>query len=118
MTYQEWIDKNVPENCDGMCKEIVGKMVIQFHELVKVRGHYYCAILGEREHWWLVDPAGNIVDPTKAQFPTKGKGHYEPWEEGRKEPVGLCMNCGAYCYENQYFCCNSCENVVMADYIG
>jgi hypothetical protein len=106
--YSEWITKNITE-AYGKCKEMAEEMAKIFPELTIVRGHYYCMVWGEREHWWLVDEQGHIVDPTAAQFPTKGNGEYVPWDEGAPEPTGMCPNCGEYCYDGNYCCSESCS---------
>ena len=50
-------------------------------------------------HWWLQTKEGEIIDPTAIQFPTKGHGVYDPWDETQKAPTGMCPNCGEYCYD-------------------
>lgn len=100
--YREWIEHHAPrtpEEARGKCAEVTADMQKEFPELTRVRGHYYCHIWGERKHWWLIDrDSSEIVDPTVIQFPSKGHGHYEPWDEGEPEPTGRCPNCGQYCY--------------------
>ncbi len=113
--YNEWIQNNVTESY-GTCKEVTLKMQEAFPELRRVRGHYYCAIWGERGHWWLIDENGNIVDPTKAQFPSKGIGHYDEWDESQKELTGICPNCGDYCYDGNSVCSEACH-ISYASYI-
>jgi len=95
--YQHWIDQNV--DVAGRCKEITEAMVKEFPELRRVRGHYYCWIWGEREHWWLVTSDGEVIDPTAAQFPSKGEGRYVEFDG--QEPTGMCPNCGEYCYNGE-----------------
>lgn len=94
MTYQEWIDANVQGDGYGQCSSITKEMAAAFPELRRVRGHYYCHTWGERTHWWLVTKDGAVVDPTAAQFPSKGRGVYVEWNEGDPEPIGKCANCG------------------------
>jgi hypothetical protein len=113
--YEEWIAANVTDGGLGQCQEVTEQMLAAFPELIRVRGHYACHIWGPREHWWL-DDDGVIVDPTAEQFPSKGAGVYIPWEEGREEPTGKCMNCGDYCYGGSFFCSDACEATVMADF--
>lgn len=96
MTYQEWIDQL--DDVTGKCEEITAAMAEAFPELRRVRGHYHCWIWGKREHWWLMD-GDEVVDPTAAQFPSKGEGSYVEWEG--EEPTGMCPNCGEYCYDNE-----------------
>ena len=64
-----WLAANDPY---GACRAACDAMLLAFPELRLVRGHYLCPLWGDREHWWLVDPGGAIVDPTAAQFPTRG----------------------------------------------
>jgi hypothetical protein len=97
-----------PKEAYGACREVTERLAAQFPELRRVRGHYYCVTWGERAHWWLVDPEGNIVDPTASQFPSKGKGQYVEWVEGTKEPTGRCPNCGDLCYDGGYCCSENC----------
>ena len=116
MTYQEWIDEHYPdyESSYGKCAEATLDMQKVFPELTRVRGHYYCSSWGEREHWWLTDKDGNIVDPTARQFPTKGHGVYDPWDESQPEPTGICPNCGEYCYNNDTCCSENCSREYAA----
>ena len=76
--YSAWIAENVEGDGYGQCKEITRQMADAFPELTRVRGHYYCWAWGERAHWWLTY-AGDIIDPTSQQFPSKGHGEYVPW---------------------------------------
>jgi hypothetical protein len=98
--HQKWIDENVTGNGYGKCAEASEAMLAAFPELKRVRGHYYCMIWGERAHWWLVATDGSIVDPTSAQFPTKGNGVYVELAPDAKEPKGMCPNCGELFYES------------------
>jgi hypothetical protein len=93
-----------PLDLYGKCAEVTQQMAAANPSLRRVRGHYYCPIWGERAHWWLVDRDGKIIDPTAAQFPSKGNGTYVEWQEGEKEPSGKCYNCGDYCYDGKVFC--------------
>lgn len=106
--YKKWIETNIKNEGLGQCKEATVQMKECFPELTRIRGHYYCPIWGEREHWWLTTPQGEIIDPTVAQFPSKGIGHYEPWNESKKEPTGKCPNCGDYCYNGKTVCSDRC----------
>lgn len=48
-------------------------------------------------HWWLVDPAGDIVDPTLAQFgPVSEYREIDEAHPARHYPRVKCMNCGSY----------------------
>ncbi len=106
-----WLKTNNPY---GRCADATEAMKAAFPELTRVRGYYLDAAWGSREHWWLTAPDGSIVDPTAEQFPTLGKGHYEPWDETQKEPTGQCMDCGEYCYDGNTFCSPACERSTLA----
>ena len=108
MTYAEWIREHVQSDGYGQCAELTEQMARAFPELKRVRGHYYDICWGERAHWWLVTPDGYIVDPTAAQFPTKGRGHYDPWDESEHEPTGKCINCGGYVLDGSSCCSDEC----------
>lgn len=107
--YQTWIAVHVTGDGYGQCAEATEQMQAAFPTLTRVRGHYYCPFWGEREHWWLVDPAGQIVDPTAAQFPSRGSGVYVPRDETQPEPTGRCPNCGEYCYDGATCCSENCH---------
>lgn len=85
----------------GTCKEVTEELAQRCPELRRVRGFYYDIFWGQRTHWWLIAPNGQIIDPTKSQFPDT-HGEYEEWVEGQEEPVGLCANCGDYVYASKW----------------
>ena len=114
--YYAWVEQNVEGTGYGDCREVTEKMAAAFPELTRVRGHYYCTSWGERAHWWLTTPEGEIVDPTFRQFPSKGNGVYVPWPEGAKEPTGMCMECGEPCYDGKFACSENCEVSLLAFY--
>lgn len=114
--YIRWIEDNVQDPYGG-CREITQKMSKAFPELKRVRGHYYCLVWGERQHWWLRTPEGKVVDPTAAQFPSKGCGEYVEWIEGESEPSGKCLNCGDLFYNGGNFCSIACERAALADFL-
>lgn len=114
--YQQWIDEHVPteESALGSCAEVTLAMVEAFPELTRVRGHYFCPLWNrDREHWWCATNEGAVIDPTVKQFPSKGCGIYEPWDESLPEPTGKCLECGEYCYEDNTFCCPAHERAFM-----
>jgi hypothetical protein len=92
--YQKWAER-FAQSHDGIllgtCREAVTAMVKDFPELREVLGHVEC-MWGRRGHAWAMDASGEIVDPTRAQFP--GPVTYEPWAPGKTVRVGRCMNCG------------------------
>ena len=95
----------------GKCKEMSEALIAQDPSLTLVRGFYYDAQWGEQQHWWTKDSNGNIIDPTKDQFPSKGLGHYEEFD-GMVE----CAECGKTMkeeeasFESRYaFCSGACH---------
>jgi hypothetical protein len=109
VTYAEWIAARYPDTASARacCAEATRKLVAAFPELRRVRGHYVCPLWGPREHWWCVAPDGSVVDPTQAQFPTRGGFEYEERDETRPEPTGRCHNCGEYCYGGRTDTCSA-----------
>lgn len=109
--HRKWIKQNVMGSGYGACAEVTKSMAEAFPELRRVRGHYYCYSWGKRTHWWLEDADGKIIDPTSAQFPSKGAGHYEPWDESQPEHNCRCMNCGETFYSpnGSAWCADSCR---------
>lgn len=64
---------------------------------------------GTEEHWWCVDQAGEIVDPTAAQFPSNGSGVYTPMTDtpaceicGREVDHDQFVNVGPICGSDCY----------------
>lgn len=96
----------------GKCKELSEELIKQNPELTLVRGYYFCPIWNVKEqHWWTKDKDGNIIDPTKDQFPSKGQGFYEEFDGTVK-----CSECGKigkeedFHYESRYaFCSDACH---------
>jgi len=116
--YQDWIDENVPSYPLGLCGSVTLEMVQAFTELKRVRGLYNCPFDGCRSHWWCIAPDGTIVDPTAAQFTSKGlMGEYVPWIEGSPEPTGKCPDCGELVYGRAIFCDQECRRRTE-DYLG
>lgn len=113
--YRVWIEENVTDTY-GKCAEVTEAMVAVFPELTRIRGFYMCEAWGVREHWWLVAPDGEIVDPTAGQFPSKGTSEYVPLKEGSLEPTGKCMNCGGYVYRASKACSTACAKALEAYY--
>jgi hypothetical protein len=121
--YERWILDNYPTRADAVmqCATATERMVVDFPELTRVRGHYYDTLWGRREHWWCATSTGAVVDPTAAQFPDGGIGVYEPLPDDAPEPIGRCYNCGEYCWKGQpgassSFCSAECRNEAMPDF--
>lgn len=72
-------------------------LVKQNPQLRLVRGHYICTIWGSQAHWWTVNENGDIIDPTKDQFPSKGYGDYIEFDG-----VVRCEQCGKEGHEDDF----------------
>jgi len=115
--YAAWIQTHVDGNGRGQCAAITRAMEACFPELRRVRGHYLDPIRGRRPHWWCVLSDGTIVDPTVAQF--SGCGEYEPLSEEDEEPLGKCVNCGEFCWQefgSSTFCSRNCAVEMQASF--
>lgn len=68
----------------------------------------------ERQHWWLLSPEGEIVDPTVKQYPGGVVYQYTDVTDWSEEeiadaiPTGRCLNCGAPCYRDEQTCSEEC----------
>ena len=95
--YLNWIkERCASDNPFGNCAEWTTDMLAAFPELTRVRGKVLLTNGWVREHWWLTDPCGQIIDPTASQFSQAGSKilYYEPHDESEPEPIGKCANCG------------------------
>ena len=62
----------------GKCKIFAEEEVRKNSNLKLVKGWYYCPIWNtEEQHYWCENEKGEIIDPTKLQFPSKGMGKYK-----------------------------------------
>jgi hypothetical protein len=78
-----------------------------FPELTLVKGFYRCHLTGQLyPHRWLETTSGHIVDPTASQFASGTFGEYIRIDD--PEPTGKCCNCGGYCYDGSFLCCEKC----------
>lgn len=78
------------EKYRGKCYEMCVSAIHADPSLNLVRGYYTCPIWNVREqHWWCTNKNGDIIDPTKLQYPSAGTGDYEVY-------LGwvVCDNCG------------------------
>jgi hypothetical protein len=115
---EEYVSKQPSRFVRGKCDAATKEMVAAFPELRRACGFVYCA-WGRDEHWWCVDPAGAIVDPTAEQFHLLSE--YEELDLTKEEdvariPTGKCMNCGGPCYGGRGSACSDeCEAELIAD---
>lgn len=113
--HAEWIKANVRGDGYGECHKMSAAMKKAFPDLREVKGFFHC-FWGSRQHGWLVDQDGTIVDPTRAQFP--GFGVYEeikPEDFATRIPSGRCMGCGDDVFGGETFCSDSCEESTRAE---
>lgn len=99
------------EKYRGKCKEMSESLVASDPSLTLIRGHYLCPFWGEQPHWWTKTVDGTINDPTKDQFPSKGRGEYVEFDGNVN-----CSNCGKTMKEeeadidgNYAFCSYDCH---------
>lgn len=86
--YQQWIDENVPVDCQQWCLTKADDMAKEFPELRVVGVHYF----GFGGHAWCVNDADKVVDPTAHQF--NSKFNYEEKRMERADfPIGKCHWC-------------------------
>lgn len=95
----------------GKCKEMSEALVKADPTLTLVRGFYHCPSWGEQQHWWTKAADGTINDPTKDQFPSRGRGEYVEFDG-----IIKCSNCGKEMKEEEAdidgryaFCSDQCH---------
>jgi hypothetical protein len=103
-----------------MCSTFTHNLALQFPELSRVAGFYQDNEDGaSREHWWLVTPTGEIVDPTADQFSDCGRGVYQRYDPELHLVVkGKCPCCGIglYTRTGAYPCSEPCDAELAAEY--
>lgn len=74
-TYERWITTHVRGNVRGRCGAWTRRMQQTFPELRRAGGLVapadrppYAGVHLVQQHWWLLTPAGDVVDPTARQF--------------------------------------------------
>ena len=116
----QWLEKNTPTeftDAFGRCHDFVAQLVKEFpEELTAIVGYYHDPMWGPRHHAWCITSRGTIVDPTAGQFPSAGRGVYEPF--GDHPPLFKCQNCGADVFTDEWypFCCDSCSAQAYAEF--
>lgn len=104
-----------------MCGVFTRLFAERFKSLKVVPGYYLTSPEGASrgEHWWLVDSAGAIVDPTADQFPEREHGHYLPYDPRIHMVVkGKCLCCGVLLYskEGSAPCSLGCDEELAAEF--
>jgi hypothetical protein len=94
----------------GKCKVLSELAVSADSSLKLVKGWYDCPFWGRQEHWWAIRANGEVVDPTKDQFPSGGEGEYVPFSG-----FYYCKQCGEEVleenvvpYGHHVFCSDTC----------
>jgi len=83
----------------GRCKEMSEALVASDPSLSLKRGHYFePAWGGDQPHWWCEDIDGNVVDPSKGQFPSNGTSIYTEFD-GFVD----CTNCRKEIHEDEIY---------------
>lgn len=75
---------------------------------------------GPWAHWWLVDAAGHVIDPTVFQYENVQPIRYDELPEdhpARHGPMKKCMNCGATFWTEGAVCSDKCYKE-FADSLG
>jgi len=98
--YDKWRKEQFPDPAEarGQCENASRAMAEKFPKLRLARGFVHLLDGGREQHWWCVDPHGNIVDPTWHQYIFMPMEYEEvadddPWV---LYPTRKCMNCGQY----------------------
>lgn len=65
------------EKYRGKCKEFAEDLCKKDPSLLLIRGWYICPFWGAQQHWWCETLSGEVIDPAKDQFPSKGLGEYK-----------------------------------------
>ena len=106
--HSTWITERypTPESARLQCAEATSAMLRDFPDLRRIRGHVMVGI-DYRPHWWCVDSADDIVDPTAHQW-SPPPVFYEPLPDDAEEPHGKCHHCGSLLFRSRgadsYFC--------------
>lgn len=65
-------------------------------------------------HLLTLGRAGNIVDPTVHQFPSRGAGDYRELGPDEKVPTNRCANCGGDVFNGDTVCSPACYSAYAA----
>lgn len=123
-TPEEWVAEWRKKHGVGvmMCRVASTDLQKAFPHLLLKRGWAHLGF-GKYQHWWCEDRDGTIYDPTSEQW---GRPiiHYEEYDLALHgpEPIGKCMNCGAYCFKDsspsQWACTEECQTELEVHYNG
>jgi hypothetical protein len=96
LEYKLWVKQHYPnaKAATGQCHQAAKAMVKEFPELRLARG-FVSTPDAELTHWWCVDQEGDVIDPTRHQFPLVF--WYTEISDDHplaKYPMKKCMNCG------------------------
>ena len=103
----------------GKCKEFSEALIEKDSSLRLVRGFYFCPIIKKEEmHWWCEAPNGEIIDPTRKQFPSTGEGTYREFDGWLR-----CSNCDSRVHiDSKNIITNGrhayCGDECYKDYVG
>ena len=124
--YSAWIREAIGDgNGYGKCKGLCEKMAQVFPELEVRKGLFHSLAWGDRQHFWLRDRNGTIVDPAGKQHPDgswfpENDAQYSDMTNMEDEeimqvvPTGKCMDCGEPTYGGKSMCSEACERSYMA----
>lgn len=111
MTYTAWIKAYVIKaacttGLKDRCREACRDMRKAFPELTAVPGAVTLADGRRIVHWWLIDAAGTVWDPTALQFDSEPVA-YTSLAEEEPRPAGQCLECAGYRYNARSGYCSA-----------
>ena len=131
LEYVAWIAEHVgADKGYAKCVELTEAMQKAFPELQRRKGFFHSDVWGQRSHWWMRTPAGDIVDPSGCQhpdgyhFPLDNARQYEDLTDCTDEemqdrvPSGVCMECGEPVYRGANTCSSECADAAHREFNG
>ena len=104
----------------GHCHLYARVFVEYFPELRYAHGEIFDHIWGKRAHGWCVNiRTGEIIDPTREQFPAPCDFNEYRELSPQELPLGKCLNCGELIYSedkplSDRFCSSQCTTSFLA----